>query len=243
MGLWQDLNNKIGQAGDAWRNSPSWLQGIVGLIPFGDGLDLAIEAHRQANGRGADPVIVTLSAFGLAADAATLTGIGAGFNATLSMVKAAYNSMGAVGKEAMQRVFAKAAQDPKAMQNLLDTMVGLAKDGTLVQLTKDFRSLPKVLETGIIRGGKFAVHQAKSIYLRSKDSEKSEDFKHISSSSIIHKNSEQQSLLDAINESRADFENNGVDLNDPSQLKAVMEAIQKSMEKAASNNQQLVPGG
>jgi hypothetical protein len=243
MGIWQDLNNVAGQAGDAWRKAPPWLQGIVGIIPFGDGIDLAIEAHRQANGRKADPVVVTLSALGLAADAATLTGIGAGFNASLSMVKVAYNSMGAIGKEAMQRVFAKAAQDPKTMQRLLDTLVELAKDGTLVRLTQDFRNLPKVLETGIIRGGKFAAHQIKSLYLGNKDFEKSEDPKYISVSNTVDKNSEQQLLLDTINENKASFESNGVDISDPAQLKAVMEAIQKSMENAISNSQQLVPGG
>jgi hypothetical protein len=222
------LDQGAQRAVNAFENLSPLEQGIIGVIPFGDAIDLLVQTHKQAKGKGADPVVVTLSALGLAADLGTVSGVGLGFNASISAIKVAYKSMSAVGKAAMKNVFAEAAKNPKAMKNLVNSIVELAKDGTLLKLTTELRELlPDILATGLLKGAKAAVHKARSVvYDRNRSSsDKGDSTTELNTASISSvensiSTSQSQDKNESISKQRYDaiaalLEENGVLHTDP----------------------------
>lgn len=116
---------------------------IFSQIPFaGDVIDLGIQAHRLATGKGVDPVVVVLSSLGLGADFAASATFGGlqGINASLALVKASYQSMSQVAKMGLKAIFEAAAQSPNAMRGLRDLIpeiASLAGSGKLGKLLED----------------------------------------------------------------------------------------------------------
>jgi hypothetical protein len=138
---------------------------IFSQIPFaGDVIDLSIQAHRLATGKGVDPVVVVLSSLGLGADFAASATFGGlqGINASLALVKASYQSMSQVAKAGLKAIFEAAAHSPGAMRGLRDLipeLASLAGSGKLGKLLED----PKYVKFAKAKITKFATGKSEDI--------------------------------------------------------------------------------
>jgi hypothetical protein len=148
---------------------------ILSQIPFaGDTIDLAIQGYKKAKGQNVDPVVVVLSAIGLAADGATVgtVGLAGGLNASVAVLKATYQTLSPAAKTALKAIFEAASNSPKAMKALQDALpelASLAQSGKLAQLLQD----PKYVKFVISKLIKGSSGIGESIF-RSKEGEKSD---------------------------------------------------------------------
>jgi hypothetical protein len=139
---------------------------IFSQIPFaGDVIDLGIQAHRLATGKGVDPVVVVLSSLGLGADVAASATFGGlqGLNASLALVKASYQSMSPLAKVGLKAIFEAAANSPNAMRGLRDLipeLASLAGSGKLAKLLED----PKYVKFAKAKIAKFGSGKAEDIF-------------------------------------------------------------------------------
>jgi hypothetical protein len=138
---------------------------IFSQIPFaGDVIDLGIQAHRLATGKGVDPVVVVLSSLGLGADIAASATFGGlqGINASLALVKSSYQSMSQVAKMGLKAIFEAAAQSPNAMRGLRDLIpeiASLAGSGKLGKLLED----PKYVKFAKAKIANFATDKSEDL--------------------------------------------------------------------------------
>jgi hypothetical protein len=150
---------------------------VLGQIPFaGDTIDLAIQGYKAAKGQKVDPVIIGLSSLGLGADviaSATFGGL-QGINASVAVVKAAYQTMGPVAKASVKAIFEAASSSPTAMKALREAipeLASLAKSGKLSQLLEN-AEYATFVRAKIVKGSSSI---GESIFKnRSKDNEKIE---------------------------------------------------------------------
>jgi hypothetical protein len=162
------------RAGDSvvrgWDNLHPGIKGVLSLLPVvGDGAELAAQAYKIAvQKKQGDPVIITLSALGLMADAGNLTGVGAGFNIALAGFKGAYQLMKPAAKKSLRELMEICSKNPAQMGRFLEFLTLLAKNPKLFNefLTNPILrdNLPEILRTAVFVGLKPAAHLAQSIY-------------------------------------------------------------------------------
>jgi hypothetical protein len=113
-----------------WDNLPPLAKSVLSLLPVaGDAAELAAQAYKiQVQKKQGDPVIITLSAIGLMADAGNLTGVGAGFNVAIAGLKGAYQAMKPAARAGLRELMESCSKNPQQMKLFLEALTILAKN-------------------------------------------------------------------------------------------------------------------
>lgn len=162
------------RAGDslvnAWDNLHPGAKTVLSFLPIvGDAAELTAQGYKMAvQKKQGDPVIITLSAIGLMADAGNLTGIGAGFNVAIAGLKGAYQLMKPSARKGLQALMEQCSKDPVKMRKMIEALTELSKNPKLLNMffTNSYmrEHLTEVLTTAVFVGLKPATNMAETLY-------------------------------------------------------------------------------
>lgn len=133
---------------------PDWVwEFVIGLVPFGDAVDIIKQLMNRLRGKEVDELILTLALLGMAADLGWLNPIPSAEdapNAVLAALKALAKQVPpGAARDSLQELVERAAKNADEAKRLGEVLVALTKNSDLaIALTKNPEALIAVMRHG-----------------------------------------------------------------------------------------------